>query len=240
MQHLPPLDEPSASDAQRRRPRVGLIVPRSNTTCEGELQDFAAGRFSVHTARMKTVAGSITSDFQTATLQALEEPVRDLELCRTNIVALGCTTAAMGCDQDRLAAALRFSDDARVVLISHSIVRALRDAEAHRVALFTPYTQKSNDSIADFLARAGFEVTTAVGLGLNTSPDRFALVAELSRDYLLKEITAMDIGNADCLLVSCTDLHTLDILDEVSARKGVPALSSNKAFFEDIERVAMS
>jgi len=46
----------------------------------------------------------------------------------------------------------------------------------------------------------------------------------------------MDIGGADCLLVSCTDLHTLDILEEVSANKGVPALSSNKAFFDDIAR----
>jgi len=238
MQHLSPLAEPSALATQRRRPRVGLIVPRSNTTCEGELQDFATGRFSVHTARMKTVAGSVTSDFQAATLQALEEPVRDLELCRTDIVALGCTTAAMGCDQDKLAAALRFADETQVVLISQSIVQALRDAGARRVALFTPYTQQSNVSIAEFLGQAGFEVTAAVGLGLNTSPDRFALVSDLSQDYLRQEAFAMDIGDADCLLVSCTDLHTLDILEDLSARKGVPAISSNKAFFDDIARLA--
>lgn len=236
MLHLSPSVEPSGCATLRRRPRVGLIVPRSNTTCEGELQDFADGRFSLHTARMKTVAGSLASDPQQVALQALEEPVRDLELCRTDIVALGCTTAAMACEQDRLTAALRFDERARPVLISQSIVRVLGEAGAQRVALFTPYTSQSNAAMAAFLEPAGFEVTVALGLDLNTSPDRFALVSDLTSDYLLKEIAAMDIGNADCLLISCTDLHTRDILAEVAAMKGVPTFSSNQAFFDDIER----
>ncbi len=238
MRHLSAAIEPSASAAARRRPRVGLVVPRSNSTCEGELQDFAAGRFSVHTARMKTVAGSLASDPEAVALQSLAEPAEDLRLCQVDIVALGCTTAAMACDQSKLEDVLGADSTARVVLISQAIVRAITRRGARRVALFTPYTETSNNSIAAFLKAYGLEVTTALGLGLNTSPDRFAIVSDLSRCYLLGAIGSMDIGDADCILVSCTDLHTLDILNEIAAQKGVPAISSNQALFEDIEREA--
>lgn len=236
MLHLPDVSEPTAGSIERRKPRVGLVVPRPNTTCESELQAFSKQRFSVHTARMKTVAGSLSSNPEETALQSLREPIEDLALCGVDVVALGCTTAAMACDQSRLADALRFRENTRIVLISQSICQALEEIDAKRVALFTPYTRQSNESIARFLGQNGFEVTTALGLGLNTSPQRFAAVSDLRPVYLLEAIKTMDIGDADCVLVSCTDLHALDILADIEDMKRVPAISSNSAFFRHVER----
>ena len=217
------------------RPRVGLIVPRSNTACEVDLTRLAGDRFAIHATRMRYAAGITPEDPDVFFLDALREPVVDLNLCGVALSALGCTTAAMACDQTGLHAAFA-GVGKRAILVSEAIVEELRAVGGKRIALFSPYTPASNDGIVAFLSAHGFETVSATGLGLNVSAERFRVVSRLAPRFIEQLIGGMDLNGADCLFLSCSDMPTLDVIAPLEQRLGIPVLSTNLALYRCIAR----
>jgi arylmalonate decarboxylase len=228
---------PSCDIAGATLPRVGLVVPLSNTTCESELNRLSVGLCSVHTSRMDAVAGTAVTDPDAFYAEALRQPAKELALCGVDIAALGCTKAAMACTQSQLRRSFAPWQSERLALVSEAVVAALKLVGGSRIALFTPYTAAGNITIAAFLAGCGLSTVRSFGLGLNSSPEAFSVVSRMAPDFLTDSLRKMDRSGADCIFVSCADLPTIEVIDDLERAFELPVVSTNIALFWFIRRM---
>jgi maleate isomerase len=83
------------------------------------------------------------------------------------------------------------------------------------------------------LERAGFEVISICGLNLEKDSD----MVRVAPDYITEFTLAQDHPQADAIFVSCGALRTLDVIGEIEARAGKPAICSNQAMIWDCLRL---
>ena len=98
----------------------------------------------------------------------------------------------------------------------------------------TPYLDEVNQREVDYLERAGFEVLSICGLSLEKDSD----MVRVAPDYITEFALAQDHPDADAIFVSCGALRTLDVIGEIEARAGKPAICSNQAMIWDCLRLA--
>jgi maleate cis-trans isomerase len=81
-----------------------------------------------------------------------------------------------------------------------------------------------------FFEDIGFEVVNITGLGYGENgPAEFRNIVRVQLDAVVELICAADRPDADAILVSCTDLATLPVIDSLEARLGKSVISSNSA-----------
>jgi arylmalonate decarboxylase len=123
-----------------------------------------------------------------------------------------------------------------VSTMSEAVVDGLRSMGARRVAVATAYSDLVNGRLADFLRRAGFEVTSMKGFGIT----KFGGAEEMSEQDIIdlsgKAIT--EAKAADAVLISCGGLMTLNCAAPIEQRHGVPVVTSTQSAFWKALRLA--
>ena len=107
--------------------------------------------------------------------------------------------------------------------MSNGIREGLRAAGARRVAVATAYNVEVTGRLKVFLEESGFEVLAAKGLGIERGGIPASAqehLADFSADVF------QSAPKADCLVISCGALKTLDLLVPLEARCKVPVVSS--------------
>lgn len=110
----------------------------------------------------------------------------------------------------------------RAVTTSGATLEALRALGARRVAVASPYTLRLTNRLVAFLEEAGFEVVSAVYLGISTA------IALVTRDTVAGLLRRAASPDADAIFVSCTGLRTLGIVAKAEEETGLPILTSNQ------------
>ena len=120
--------------------------------------------------------------------------------------------------------------------MSNAIVRGLKALGIARVAVATAYIDEVNDRLAAYLAASEIVATTVKGLAITG----VAEVGQVPTEVLvaLCEEVHRARPDSDGILVSCGGLLTLEAIDIVEGRLGVPVVSSSPAGFWDLMRVA--
>ena len=120
--------------------------------------------------------------------------------------------------------------------MTEAVVDGLRSMGAKRVAVATAYSDLVNDRLADFLRRAGFEVTAMKGFGITD----FGGAEKMSEQDIIelsgKAIT--EAKTADAVLISCGGLMTLNCAAPIEQRHGVPVVTSTQSAFWKALRIA--
>jgi maleate isomerase/arylmalonate decarboxylase len=212
------------------RAKLGLIVPPTNTVNEAEWWRLVPAGVSVHTARMPLHADTESAAGRAALLADLDRATGDLAAARVDVVAYGCTAGSMIDPPEALEDEIGARTGQRAVTTAAAIVRALRRLAARRLAVATPYHDALNDHERRFLTACGFEVVRIEGLGIGAAgPQDYVRIAETPlatvREHALGVVTAA----AEALLVTCTDLPTLPLIDGLEAATGLPVVTSNQA-----------
>jgi maleate isomerase len=144
-----------------------------------------------------------------------------------DVVAFGCTSAAMVIGEEQVFARIR---EARPEVACTTPITAAFAAfqalGARRLALLTPYRADVNRFIRDYIEARGFRVP--VMGSFNEEDDRKAARIDLAsiRD------AAIDLGRADevdAVFVSCTSLRLIDAVTAIEAALRKPVTSSNHA-----------
>ena len=216
----------------RGRARIGVVTPFSNTNLEADLALLRPPGVSCHVAR----AGGYDLDevpdsgqMRDFALAGLDDVLGLLTAARPDVVLYGCTSAtlAMGLDYDR-AFSSRIAAKAAVpaVTAAGALVEALDDIGARVVGLCSPYTEELNREAAAFLESAGRQVVRAV------APDR------VLGNYGQGELTpqeVFDLGlranrdGAEAIVMSCTDMRAVEVIEALEERTGKPVIASNQA-----------
>lgn len=207
--------------------RIGLIIPSSNTTMEFEFWRLVPPGITVHTGRVSLVNVDVESLERMA-----EEVVKEVEKLSTaevGVVVYGCTSGSLlkglGWERD-LREKIERVAGVKAVTTAGAVVDALRALGVKRVAVATPYIEEINVRERMFLESSGFTVARIKGLGIVKNADIGKQPPEVAYRLALEVVRGIDV---DAVFISCTNFRTLEIIDPLESRLGIPVVSSNTA-----------
>lgn len=219
----------------RGRARFGVLVPYTNTNLEPDMALLAPEGVSMHFARLGGYdVDEIPDEDQMAGLGAsdISEPLRLLAGVRPHVVLYGCTSATLshGVAFDRdLAATIRTRMGAETVTAAGALVHALHSRGITRIGFASPYVAALNDAAIGFLADEGIETVSRadypVALGNYGQ-------GELTPEEVAQHARQAAHPDAEALVLSCTDMRSVEATAALERATGKPVICSNRAMVE--------
>jgi maleate isomerase len=215
--------------------RVGLLIPSSNVVMEVDFYRSLPHDTTLHTSRMylpdPTVAGEerMLDEF---TLPAAEAAAT----ARPDVVVFGCTSAGelRGSAADRqLCDRIRDLTGAVSVSVVTSVIQALRDTRASRVAVVTPFGDSVNQRIRAGIESEGIEVSALHGMGIS-SDDVASITPDAIYSFVQTSIGPRVPG--DALFLSGTNYPAISALSLLKMTYDVPIVTSNHAVLQAVKR----
>ena len=226
----------SSSNLKLVGKRVGLIVPSTNTVMEPDLYRNLPSGTTVHTSRM-LLEGSVTIEAEELMLDVyLPESARQIGTLQPDVVVFGCTSAGAlrgPAYEQELAGEISKATGAPTITIMGAVVDELRRLGVKSVAVLTPYSEEINDTIKDSLETTGFTVPYINGMDVKGAFNIAAVTPEEIVDYVQEQLKGVD---SDCLFVSCANLKSMDVLNDIREVAGRPVVTSNQAVLEGVKR----
>lgn len=211
---------------------IGLIVPPTNTVNEAEWRATlpADADMHVHVARM-ALHDDVASDAGKRQLLAdLTVTARPLLRDGADVVAYGCTAGSLIQPLGWLATSMQTAIGRPCAATAPALVEAIRRLGARRIAVATPYPDALNAHEAEFLTACGLEVLKINGLGIGAGgPHEYPQIAKLTPDRIRRLAIDTAAAGGDALVLSCTDLPTRPLHDELERTLARPVISSNQA-----------
>ncbi|MEQ9261065.1 MAG: Asp/Glu racemase [Roseovarius sp.] len=223
----------------RGRARLGILVPYTNTNLEPDMALMRPAGVSLHFARMGGYdEDEIPDEQQMQALGAadLDEPLSLLMGVKPDLVIYGCTSATLthGPAFDRaLAERIMAQSGVQTVTAAGALVHALKRLGVARIGFASPYVPAINDMAVSFLRDMGFETVARSEVEAALGNDG---QGALKPDDVFELALGADHDNAEALVLSCTDMRSIEALDRLEARLGKPVISSNQAMmFQALE-----
>jgi maleate isomerase len=208
------------------RARIGFIIPSSNRMVEPQMQRFMPNGVVPHFTRI-----GMTNRHK-APLEQLLPRITDaadlLADSKCDVIVLQCTGTSMsgGVDMDKHVVAEIEKVTKRPSLSTASALNAAFSAlGARRLVFISETKQAGHDKKLAYLREAGYDIVADKAASLEgtdaycTTPPRFWYD------------TAMALRNdsADAYFLSCANIHTIDVIDELERDLGKPVVTSNQA-----------
>jgi|TARA_B100000315_G_C14454347_1_gene530674 maleate isomerase len=149
---------------------------------------------------------------------------------KLDCVVYGCTSGTIASGYDSIKNKINLAKpEAKVVTPSSAAVNALRKMNVKKVSIFTPYSEKLNNDVVDYFKKENFTVTSNSYFDILYDND----IAKVDPEYLFEVITKMDLGEAEAVFLSCTNLPALNIVDKLEKKLNKIVLSSNQVLIWD-------
>lgn len=216
----------------RGRARFGVMVPFTNTNLEPDMTLLRPDGVSLHFARLGGYDEDAIPDadqMQGLGAASLDEPLRLLQGVQPDVIMYGCTSATLthGADFDReLAEQIKSESGAATVTAAGSLLHALRVLGVDRIGFASPYVPAINDRAIRFLSDTGIE--TVVRSEVGETLDNHGQGAMDPRAVLELGLAA-DHSDAQALVLSCTDMRSVEIIAALENTVGKPVISSNQS-----------
>ena len=149
---------------------------------------------------------------------------------KLDCVVYGCTSGTIASGYDSIKNKINLAKpEAKVVTPSSAAVNALRKMKVKKISIFTPYSEKLNNDVVDYFKKENFIVTSNSYFDILYDND----IAKVDPDYLFEVITKMDLGEAEAVFLSCTNLPALNIVDKLEKKLNKIVFSSNQVLIWD-------
>lgn len=213
------------------RAKIGLITPMSDNA-EHAFHIYAPEGVSF--ASMKINFPGPTPEGLIVLTDQLEDTAATYKNSGCDLVVFGCTAGScikgMGWDQECIRRMERASGIPGLTT-STAVLEALRALGTKKVAVLTPYPEKTNEAEKKFLEDNGFEVTNIVGMDMSAfargnGKGGFSHADEY---FLYQNARKMDLKGADTFFLSCMGLTTMEVVDAIELNLGVPVVTSHQA-----------
>ncbi|MEM9603403.1 MAG: Asp/Glu racemase [Pseudomonadota bacterium] len=212
--------------------RIGLLVPFTNTNFEPDMVRLKPPGATLHSARLGGYdSEAIPGADQMAGLGAspVDEPVRLIAGVRPHAVLYGCTSATLthgrAFDQS-LSATLAERCGAVSITAAGALVAALHTLGVRRVGFASPYLGEINTQATAFLADAGVQTVRCHDIG--RALDNYGQ-GELTPAEVYALGCAADHPEAEAIVLSCTDMRSVEAVEALEATLGKPVVTSNQA-----------
>jgi len=158
----------------------------------------------------------------------LRRASRELKTAGVDIIVYGCTSGSfiMGKGFDKeIIKEIEMETGITATTVSTALIDALNLLKARKIAIGTPYSNDINERARKFFEDNGFEVIRIIGLNIARDVD----IGKLEPYVAYKLGVRADDKSADCILLLCTDIGTIEILDLLEKILKKPVISSNQA-----------
>lgn len=210
--------------------KIGLLVPSLNTTMEYDFNRMAPEGVSVHVSRVPTeVEGSLEAlQDMAASAKASAVLVADVH---PDVVVFGCTSASFvnGAEftESLEAGIAEVVDGAPVVSTASAMLQALEHVGAKKVSVLTPYVGVTNERLRAYLTAAGIEIVDLKGMEIL---DMYSH-ADIASETIAAETKALNVEGADAVFIACTQLKTIDVVDELERALQIPVITAVQSSF---------
>ncbi|MGJ8622623.1 MAG: maleate cis-trans isomerase family protein [Yoonia sp.] len=233
MRHLPyTLTDPIGQAAT-----LGLIVLQVDQTIEQDFRRlFADPEIALYVSRIPSGA-ELTPETIAQMAADLPQAARLLPpAARFDVIAYACTSGTTLIGADRVTQLVQGQATTRAVTnpLTASLA-ALSALYAQSIAIVSPYIPAVAVPIRDAFVQAGFEVPATLSFGEEIE----ANVARIDpADIHAAAVRAAQTPGVEAVFLSCTNLRTLDIIDDLEHEIGLPVVSSNQALAWHMARLA--
>lgn len=216
-------------DAGRHhRAQLGFILMSTDLAAEADFADMAPEGVGVHITRLRT-EDHTTNETLTRHIETMADAAARLQPdVRPQVVSYHCTSGSIVNGEERVFAAIREGAPwAQPMCIATAVVDALRELDAKRIVVGTPYLDEVNTAEAVFLAEKGFKIPDIQGLNLATGLEFGRVTPAFWKEFALE----IDRPDADAIFLSCSGIRALEVVPEIEAATGKPVITSNQAQF---------
>lgn len=222
----------AAPSRSRGLARIGVLVPFTNTNLEPDMALLRPEGVSMHFARLGGYDQDAIPDAgQMAGLGAseIEEPLGLLAGVKPDVILYGCTSATLthGAKfDDELAIRAEAVSGAKTVTAAGALVLALEALKADKIAFASPYVPAINDMAIAFLAEKG--IATVSRADVEDVLDNYGQGA-MSPEKVHDLGVRANSDRADVVVLSCTDMRSVETVDRLEQTLGKPVVCSNQA-----------
>ena len=216
----------------RGKARIGVLVPFTNTNLEADMALLRPDGVSVHFARLGGYdVDEIPDASQMAGLGSanIDDTLRMLSGAKPDVIMYGCTSATLthgpAFDTD-LASKIARQSGAGTVTAAGALVAALQTLEVTQIGFASPYVARINDDAITFLAGSGID--TVRRSEVSEALDNYGQ-GELTPQKVFDLGLAADHPDAQAVVLSCTDMRSVEIIDRLESEIGKPVITSNQA-----------
>ena len=208
------------------RGRIGLVATAPGNSTEAEFNRYRPEGVAVLTTR--TALTSSTPEGIRKMNESVEAAAAMLAQNSYCDVVLCSSTAGSFVDgrevDDAKAAAMSEKYGCRVITSAQCMLQALQAVGAGTVTLLTPSSQALNELEVAFLNSAGITVTAQSGFHLSSPRDILAVQPEEVAELVRK----VDCKASDAVLLSCSGLHVMELIEPLEQELKKPVLASNQ------------
>ena len=215
-------------------PKVGLIALSTDRTIEGDFNgicknlplDIFINRIHNQNPLTKENLLKMQDDLESVANKILPDE-------KLSTIAYGCTSGTIAIGEDKVKEKILLAKPGCYVTTPvTSAIKAFKQMNIKKIALFTPYPDSVNKIILDYFTKKNIEVSSFASLNLNLDSE----FANVDPNYILEISSKLETKNADALFISCTALPVLNILDKLEQTIKKPVLSSNQTLIWDTIR----
>ena len=116
---------------------------------------------------------------------------------------------------------------------STSVIDAFNKMGIRKVSVAMPYLEDVSRAAVKFVEDSGFKVVTAKWLNKTGRA-----IQELSKETLYHLAREVDDPESEAVFISCTNLHTFEIIDKLECDLQKPVITSNQATIWNMLRLA--
>ncbi|MBI1495106.1 maleate cis-trans isomerase family protein [Halocynthiibacter styelae] len=216
----------------RTRAKIGVLVPFTNTNLEADMDLMRCPDTTVHFQRMGGYdVDEIPGSDQMAGLGAsdISHDLRMISGVRPDVVLYGCTSATLthgpSFDAD-LARDIKAGSGAKCFTAAGALVAAIQALGVTKVGFSSPYLGEINVQAQDFLRANGIETVKCADVGRELGNYG---QGELTPDEVYDLACQADDPAAEAIVLSCTDMRSVEAVTRIEAALGKPVVTSNQA-----------
>ena len=215
-------------------PKVGLLALSTDQTIEGDFNnvcknlplDIFINRIHNQNPLTKENLLKMEKDLESVANKILPDE-------KINTIAYGCTSGTIAIGEDKVKEKILLAKPGCYVTTPvTSAIKAFKQMNIKKIALFTPYPDAVNKTILEYFIKKNIEVSSFASLNLNLDSE----FANVDPNYILEISSKLETKNADALFISCTALPVLNILGKLEQTIKKPVLSSNQTLIWDTIR----
>ncbi len=219
---------------KKSNPKVGLLALSTDLTIENDFQSICQKLpFDLFVNRIHN-ENPLTKENLLKMYEQIE-PVTEKILPgqKINTIAYACTSGTIAIGEDKVKEKVQLAKPGCYVTTPiTSAIKAFKEMDAKKIALFTPYPESVNKTILEYFNKKKINIISFSTFNIDLDED----IASVDREHLLETLIKLDINDADALFISCTALPVLEILEEVEKKVKKLVLSSNQTLIWDTIR----
>ena len=212
--------------------RVGVLVPYANTNLEPDLHRFKVKNLNYYITRIAGYEINKIPDEEQMKQMGESDLTEALKLINgilPNAILYGCTSA-------NLSQGLKFTHDLEKLIsktcgcvaisASGALILAIKALNIKNIALASPYVKKINDLAIKYFLEAGLEVVSLSDTGKKlTNYEQ----GNLSPEKIIKLACEADSKNCEAIVLPCTDIKAVEVINIIEDKIGKPVITSNQA-----------